>query len=146
MLPGGIRTHELSRQAAADLRLRPARPLRPTGHSYKVHYNNINSPLDATMVILLKISISSTCFGRQFRPFSGALDCVYSLWYKAPTMLPAGIVCALYHSLPEDGRNCPSKHVELIEIVNKIIIVASSWLFVLVYRLWAFYSFVPQCS
>jgi len=30
------------------------------------------------------ISISST------RPSSGALDCVYSLWYNAPTMLPAG--------------------------------------------------------
>ena len=28
-------------------------------------------------------------------------------------------------------RNYDPKHVELIEIVNKIIIVASSWLFVL---------------
>jgi len=27
------------------------------------------------------ISISLTFFGRQFRPSSGALDCVYSLWY-----------------------------------------------------------------
>jgi len=51
--------------------------------------NNINSQLYATIVILL-ISISSTCFGRQFRPSSGALDCVYSLWYEALTMLPAG--------------------------------------------------------
>ena len=50
-------------------------------------YNNINSRLDATMIILLTISISSTCFGREFRPSSGALDCAYSLWYKAPTML-----------------------------------------------------------
>jgi len=32
---------------------------------------------------------------------------------------------------PEDGRNSRPKHVELIEIVNKIIIVASSWLFIL---------------
>ena len=31
----------------------------------------------------------------------------------------------------EDGRNYRTKHVELIEIVNKIIIVASSWLFIL---------------
>jgi len=52
-------------------------------------YNNINSRLDA-MMIILSISISSTCFGQEFRPSSGALDCVYSLWYKAPTMLPAG--------------------------------------------------------
>ena len=34
-------------------------------------------------------------------------------------------------SAPEDGRNCRPKHVELIEIINKIIIVASSWLFIL---------------
>ena len=52
-------------------------------------------------------------------------------------MLPVGsIVGALYHiqiqsSAPEDGRNYRSKHVELIEIINKIIIVASSWLFIL---------------
>ena len=53
------------------------------------------------------------------------------LWYNAPTMLPAGsIVGALYHTLytqssaPEDGRNYRPKHVELIEIINKIIIVA----------------------
>jgi len=60
----------------------------------------INSQLVAKIVILLTISISSTCFGQQFRPSSGALDCVYSLWYKAPTMLPAGnIVGALYHKL-----------------------------------------------
>jgi len=56
--------------------------------------NNINSRLDATMIILLTISISSTCFGRNYRP----------------------------------------KHVELIEIVNKIIIVASSRLFILLHQ------------
>jgi hypothetical protein len=28
-------------------------------------------------------------FGRWFRPSSGTIDCVYSLWYNAPTMLPA---------------------------------------------------------
>ena len=34
------------------------------------------------------------------RVSSGALDCVYSLWYNAPTILPAGsIVGALYHKL-----------------------------------------------
>jgi len=30
---------------------------------------------------------------------------------------------------PEDGQNYRPKHVELIGIINKIIIVASSWLF-----------------
>ena len=48
---------------------------------------------------------------------------------------PVGsIVGALYHKLqiqssaPEDGRNYRPKHDELIEIINKIIIVASGWL------------------
>jgi len=55
--------------------------------------------------------------------------------------LPAGsIVGALYHKLqtqssaPEDGRFYCTKHVELIEIINKIIIVASSWQFILLYQ------------
>ena len=38
---------------------------------------------------LLIISISSTCFGQCFRPSSEALDCVHSLWYNPPAMLPA---------------------------------------------------------
>ena len=57
-------------------------------------------------------------------------------------MLPAGsIVGVLYHKLqtqtsaPEDGRNYRPKRVELNEIFNKIIIVASSWLFILLYQL-----------
>ena len=63
-------------------------------------YNNINNQLDAKIIILLRILISSTCFGQSFCPSSGALDCVYSLWYKAPAVLPAGsIVGALYHNL-----------------------------------------------
>jgi hypothetical protein len=41
-------------------------------------------------------------------------------------MLPAGSIVGA----PEDGRNYRPKH-ELIEIINKIIIVASSWLFIL---------------
>ena len=57
-------------------------------------YNNINIQLEATIIILLTISISAKCFGQNYHP----------------------------------------KHVELIEIVNKIIIVSSSWLFVLLYH------------
>ena len=46
----------------------------------------------------LMISISSTCFGRRFRPSSGALDSVYSLWYNALAMLPAwqAVGCLFY--------------------------------------------------
>ena len=40
----------------------------------------------------------------------------YSLWYNAPTMLPAG---GRQSSAPEDRRNHRPKHVELIGIVNK---------------------------
>ena len=36
-------------------------------------------------------------------------------------------------SAPEDGRNYRPKHVELIEIINKTIIVVYSWLFILWY-------------
>ena len=65
------------------------------------------------------------------------------LWYNAPAMLPAdSIAGALYPKLqtqssaPEDGRNYRPKRVEVIEIINKIIIiVASSWLFILLYYL-----------
>ena len=39
----------------------------------------------------------------------------YSLWYNAPTMLPAH----RQSSVPEDVRNRRPKHVELIEIINK---------------------------
>ena len=41
---------------------------------------------------------------------------------------------AVEPSAPEDGRKYRPKHVELIEIINKIIIVASSWLFILLYQ------------
>ena len=35
---------------------------------------------------------------------------------------------------PEDGRNYRPKHVELIEIISKIITVVSSWLFILLLK------------
>ena len=53
----------------------------------------------------------------------------YSLWYNAPTMLPAGDLqhrgCIIpqtvttQSSAPEDGGDQRPKHVELIEIINK---------------------------
>jgi len=35
--------------------------------------------------------ISSTCFGRCFRPPSEAPDWIYSIWYCSPKLLPAGV-------------------------------------------------------
>ena len=60
----------------------------------------------------------------------------YSLWYNAPTMLPAGSLeadflriqttgrhyttsCNTQSNAPSDGRNHSPKHVELIGIINK---------------------------
>ena len=43
----------------------------------------------------------------------------YSLWYNAPTMLPAGGGQHRGSSAPEDGQNNCSKHVELTGIINK---------------------------
>ena len=52
----------------------------------------------------------------------------YSLWYNAPTMLQAfgrqhrGCIipqAVTKSSAPEDGRNQRPKHVELIGIINK---------------------------
>ena len=54
----------------------------------------------------------------------------YSLWYNAPTMLPAGCrpatswvhyttSCNTQSSVPEDGQNNCPKHVELMGIINK---------------------------
>jgi hypothetical protein len=54
----------------------------------------------------------------------------YSLWYNAPTMLPAGgrpatgwvhyaTSCNTQSSAPGDGRDHRPKHFELIGIINK---------------------------
>ena len=58
----------------------------------------------------------------------------YSLWYKAPTMMPAGgwpasswvlytTNCNTQSSAPEDGQNNCPKHVELAGIINKTLLL-----------------------
>ena len=53
----------------------------------------------------------------------------YSLWYNAPTMLPATSwihytrSCNTQSSAPEDGRNHRPKHVELILMINEPLLV-----------------------
>ena len=44
--------------------------------------NNIKNQLDAKVKFINN--------SNQLNMFRGALDCVYSLWYNAPMMLPAG--------------------------------------------------------
>ena len=50
----------------------------------------------------------------------------YSLWYNVPTMLPAGIIqvhytisCNTQSSAPEDVRDQRPKHLELIGVIYK---------------------------
>jgi len=39
-----------------------------------------SNKLDATIQVTFLFLVSSTCFGQCFRPSSGALDCIYSIW------------------------------------------------------------------
>jgi len=48
------------------------------------------------------------------------------VWYKAPTVLPAGD--------QDEVELVITSSVELIEIINKIINVASSWRFMYLYQ------------
>jgi len=50
----------------------------------------IGNQQDATILIYLLL-ISSTCFGRCFRPSSGAYHCNYSFWCCPPMFLLAGV-------------------------------------------------------
>ena len=58
----------------------------------------------------------------------------YSLWYNAPTMLPAGHLpatscvhyttsCNTQSSAPEHGRDWRPKHVELIGIFDELLLL-----------------------
>ena len=49
-----------------------------------------------------------------------------SLWYNAPTMLPAvhyTTSCNTQFIAPEDGRDQRPKHVKLIGIINKLLLL-----------------------
>jgi len=67
------------------------------------------------------------------RPSSGALNCVYSLWYKAPTMLPAGDQdeVELFQKM---GEIIARNMLSWLQLSIKSFIVASSWLFILLYQ------------
>jgi hypothetical protein len=43
-------------------------------------YNYESNQQDATRYVNLLFLVSSTCFGRCFRPLSGAIYCIYSVW------------------------------------------------------------------
>jgi len=56
--------------------------------------------------------------------------------YSTDDATASSVLYTTQSSAPEDGRNYRPKHVELIEIINKTITVASSWLFILLYVVW----------
>jgi len=58
----------------------------------------IDNQQDATILIYLFL-IGCTCFGRCFRPSSGAYHCNYIFWYCPPMLLLAGV--AYWVELPE---------------------------------------------
>ena len=68
----------------------------------------------------------------------------YSLWYNAPTMLPAfgrphrGVLhytpnCNTQSSAPDEGQNNCPKHVELTGIINSVASSCLSILFIFYY-------------
>jgi hypothetical protein len=66
---------------------------------------------DAAIQVNLLFLVSSACFGECFRPSSGALDCIYSIWYYSPKSLPAGVtdelrlLCSLNSSMTPAGSH-----------------------------------------
>ena len=51
--------------------------------------------------------VSSTCFGRCFRPSPGARDCIYSFWYCPPLLLPVGVMDEMeltFHIIHDTSR------------------------------------------
>jgi len=61
-------------------------------------------------------TVSPTCFGRCFRPSSGALDCIYSIWLYSPLSLPAGVVDELEQSAPHVLGDVFAHHQEHLTI------------------------------
>ena len=61
-----------------------------------IHSDNYESKQqDATMQVNLPFLVSSTCFGRCFRPSPGALGRIYSIWQYSPKSLPDGVLDGL---------------------------------------------------
>ena len=55
-------------------------------------YNYESNQQDATIYVNLLFLVSSTCFGWCFRSSSGALNCIYSIWWYSPKLLTAGVM------------------------------------------------------
>jgi len=72
---------------------------------YKPNYNYESNQQDATVQVNLLFLVSSTCFGRCFRPSSGALDCIYSILYKFVIAINTTRYCKYSQVLLMIGEN-----------------------------------------
>ena len=90
----------------------------------------VNGQLNATIIILLIIQSAQHVLGDNFAHLQEhqTVFAAYGIKHRRCCLL----VTSGKSSAPQDGRNYSPKHVELLEIINKIITVASSWLFILV--------------
>ena len=61
-------------QFLASKNLKVVRCHKPVAHDYE------SNQQDAIILVNLLSLVCSTCFGRCFRPSSGALHCIYSIW------------------------------------------------------------------
>jgi len=49
-------------------------------------------------------------FRAIFRPSSGALDCIYSIWYYSPMSLPAGVMAPASKRFSAPAQTGPGAH------------------------------------
>ena len=76
----------------------------------------------------------------------------YSLWYNAPTMLPANgrqhrgsiIPQTVTHSLLKMGKIISPKHVELTGIINKPLLLLLVGCLYYLYQCWLFILFISM--
>ena len=97
---------------------------------------------DATLHNLYISVKCSKCFIPFLRPLSGAQNCIYSIGYLVKLLLlPATTIAGSCKGLikypmlyiqfwaPDDGRRNRLKHVEHFAEINKLLNVASCWLY-----------------
>ena len=82
-----------------------------------VNVIKIDDKQDATLLIYLLL-ISSTCFGRCFRPSSGAYHCNYSFWYCPPMLLTKSVPHNTQHqpaaASVDNTRSCSYSDMRLM--------------------------------
>jgi hypothetical protein len=88
--------------------------------------------------------VCSTCFGRLFRPSSGAHNCIYSFRYFPPLLLLAGsensyILLVVNYNYTSDARTHDSEtkrsHVKWIRVYLRV-----RWIITCILIIWTFHN------